>query len=58
MTGLSKCCGAWARPIIEWMGNDYKRTEDGWILIVEYQCQKCHKPCKVKDKIVANRQEA
>ncbi len=49
MKGLSKCCEAWARPIVEWMGEDYKRTEDGFILIVGYQCQKCHKPCEVID---------
>jgi hypothetical protein len=49
MTGLSKCCGGWVRPMIEWTGEDYKRTEDGWILIVEYQCQICHRPCEIKE---------
>lgn len=36
-------------PEVKWLGTDYERTKDGWIL-VRHICIKCSKLCKVDEK--------
>ena len=43
MSELSKCCGAWARPMY------YIKNWDKGQKVDYYECQKCHELCEIKD---------
>ena len=44
MNELSKCCGAWVRPMY------YLKHWDKGQKVKYYECQKCHEPCEITEK--------